>query len=90
MQTIFFMMMRMSGMHCSNVMWRTVVGGENAQSIRIHIKVTGSDVCLYFDGEEYGVILQVVVPYDTYSLSKDDHLYDVENDEIPIRNLNYY
>ena len=44
-------------------------------------------MCLYFGGEECGGIL--VVPSNTYSLSKDDHLYDVENDEIPIRNLRY-
>ena len=47
----------------------------------------GSDVCLYFGGEEYEGLL---VPSNTYSLSKDDHLYDVGNDEIPSRNLIYY
>ena len=33
-------LMMMSGMCWSNVMWRTMVSGGNAQSIRIHIKVT--------------------------------------------------
>ena len=42
----------------------------------------GSDVCLYFGGEEYEGL-----PPNTYSLIKDDHLYDSENDEVPIRNL---
>ena len=46
---------------------------------------SGSEVCLYFGGEEYEGL-----PPNTYSLSKDDHLYDAENDEIPIRSLVYY
>ena len=33
-------LMMMSGMCWSNGMWRTMVSGLNAQSIRIHIKVT--------------------------------------------------
>ena len=45
----------------------------------------GSDVCLYFGGEEYEGL-----PPNTYSLNKDGHLYDSENDEIPIRDLIYY
>ena len=34
--------------------------------------------------EEYGGLL---VPCNTYSLSKEDHLYDVGNDELPISRL---
>ena len=46
-------------------------------------------MCVYtlvVKSEEYGGLL---VSSNTYSLSKDDHLYDVENDEIPIRHLRY-
>ena len=44
----------------------------------------GVDVCLYFGDEEY----EGLCP-NTYSLIKDGHLYDADNDEIPIRNLTY-
>ena len=55
-----------------------------------YIKVTMVRVCVYtlaVKSEECGRLL---VPSNTYSLSKDDHLYDVENDEMPIGNLIYY
>ena len=51
----------------------------------------GSDVCLYFGGEEYeGLQYYSNSTFQYITLSKDDHLYDVGNDEIPIRNLIYY
>ena len=52
-----------------------------------YIKVTMVRVCVYtlaVKSEECGGLL---VPSNTYSLSKDDHLYDVENGKILIRNL---
>ena len=54
-------LMMMSGVCCSNVMWWTMVDGGNAQSIRIHIKVTIRTwfirmcVLQYFGGEELRV-----------------------------------
>ena len=53
-----------------------------------YIKVTMVRMCVYtlvVKSEEYGGLLRIVSS-NTYSLSKDDHLYDVENDEIPMRN----
>ena len=50
-------------------------------------------MCVYtlvVKSEEYeGLLNLCIVSSNTYSLSKDDHLYDTENDEIPIRNLRY-
>ena len=41
---------------------------------------------LVVKSEEYGGQL-ALVSSNTYSQSKDDHLYDVENDETTIRSL---
>jgi len=51
---------------------------------RHQILVRGSDVRLYFGGEEY----EGLHP-NTCSLIKNNHLYDADNDKIPISNLIY-
>ena len=58
-------LMMISGMCSSNVMWRTMVSGGNAQSILRSSPEPGSDVGLYFGGEEYEGLL-VLVPSNTY------------------------
>ena len=62
--------------HCVNV--RSTHWNRHQSLVR------GSDVCLYFGGEEY----EGLHP-NTWSLIKNNHLYDADNDEIPIRNSIY-
>ena len=55
-----------------------------------YIKVTMVRMCVYTLVVKSEECWGLLVPSNTYSLSKDDHLYDVENDKIPIGNLIYY
>ena len=68
-----------------------MVSGVNVQSTHSGRHPNLVRMCVYtlvVKSEEYGYG-GLLVSSNTYSLSKDDHLYDVENDEIPIRNLRY-